>query len=207
MSTDHIAVAERALADCQARIALAEAQRVGQIAGDGDDYVTATTKIDRDVASLRAAAAAHRDRLVALRERERQAECGRQVERRKAGIAAIKKLLPARQAAAAKLDRAIAALREAYSELEIADRTVFTNWPPDVLPPAHRLSYLRMLNIESLSSMRKHRMSPGVVPALLEKPATLDLSAEAERRNAALIAELDESAAVSVAEQEAEAAA
>jgi hypothetical protein len=50
----------------------------------------------------------------------------------------------------------VRSVAETVAELSVADDAVFVAWP-DVLPPAHKLEYLRALRIEPLSAMRKHR--------------------------------------------------
>jgi hypothetical protein len=188
--SDEIAAAEAALADAEARIAQLEAERVAMLEQD-TDYVVTASKIAREIETLRETAEAHRARIAALAEKERKADRDERERQRVTAIAAIKRKLPARQAGAAKLDRALALVAEAVAELEAADKAVFANWP-DVLPPAHSLRYTSTLTGAALSTARVERpRGPGVIRALLEKMSTLDFAAEAAKCNTELVAELE----------------
>jgi hypothetical protein len=185
---DGIAAAERALAETEARIATLEAEWPAKIAEDGD-YVAAVTSLDRELATLRANATLHRERIMVLREKQKKVNRALREQQKVSGIAAVKKLLSARSAAAAKLDRALQGVAEAFAELEVADKAIFADWP-DVLMPARRLDYLSVLRLDALSSMRKQRpIAPGVIRQILEK-LPFDFGTEVDKRNDELIDEL-----------------
>ena len=182
------------LATTESEIVALRAERVAALR-DYED-VESIAAIDAKIDHKGRTASILRDRVAALQEAERAAERKAREAERKVAVKAITATLDARKQAAAKLDSAAALLTQAFAELVAADEAVFAGWP-DVMGPAHQFSYLRMLNIEAISNLRKQRaMTPGVIRHLVEK-APFDFAAEAEKRNAEFVAELQNAPASS----------
>jgi hypothetical protein len=185
---------EQSLEAAQAVLHQAEL-RLAQLAGErtaalqGDDYAAAVAKIEIEIGDLTASITAHRGRIAVLEERQRDDELAERGRMRIAGVAAVRKKLPARLAAAKRLDAAMAEVAAALAELERADGAVFASWP-DVLPPADRLRYLRITNLDSLSTVRKHRVGYGPVRELAMN-APYNIAEIVDSRNSELAAELE----------------
>jgi hypothetical protein len=122
--------------------------------------------------------------------KHRRLGLARREEEKAEFIGELKKALPRRQAAVARLDAALKGAAEAFKDLAAADEAVFANWP-DVMPPADRYSYLRAMRIEPLSSMRKQRpLMAGLIRELVNR-VPFDFAAEVEKRSRELVEELE----------------
>ena len=189
-SRDPAAALERATAQLtttEGEIAALQAERAAAVR-DYED-VEAVAAVDAKIDHKRRTAGILRDRITALQEAQREHDRRKLDDARQSAVKTIVTRLDARVQAATKLDRAGVLVAEALAELAAADEAVFAGWS-DLLPPAHRLTYLRMLNLDPISSQRKPRpMSPGVIRQLVEK-LPLNLAGEAEKRNAELVSEL-----------------
>jgi hypothetical protein len=190
MNIDHAIEAARAdLATTENRIAQLETACAEML--ERDDYVGAASKLAREIEAARTVEAAHRQRLVVLQARQQKVEHERREQERVSAISAIRKLLPARAAAAAKLDRALGAVSAAIAELEAADKAVFHGWSGG-LPPAHSLKFCSVVTAAPLSTTRREvPLAPGLLRNLLEKLPLWDFSGDAARANKELIDELE----------------
>jgi hypothetical protein len=185
---DSLEVARVALLQTEQRISDLEKSRAVKISDGEGDYLAEVDAIDRELFSLRANVGVHQDRIVAMQGRQRDRDRARRKQERSAAIARIEKLVGQRTEAGQRLDGALKQVAEAFAELSTADAAVFEDWP-DVLPPASRLGYLRALRIEPLSSMRKHRMTAGLIAELINR-GPFEIASEVEKRNGELVAEL-----------------
>ena len=124
-----------------------------------------------------------------MQRRQREQEHASREQQKSACISQVKQAVPRRQAAIERVDGLVKQLAEAVAALEAADEAVFSNWP-EVMPPAHRFSYLRAMRIEPLSSMRKQRMTAGLVRELVNR-GPFDFAAEIEKQSRELLEELE----------------
>jgi hypothetical protein len=183
-----VAAAERALADTAARIRELEAKREAKLA-EGGDYVAEVSGIDRDLRTLRDVEGAHRDKLKVLAGQSAKAARALEAQRRIAGIDVIKTRLSPRAAAAAEIDHIYELFVKAVGKLEAADKAIWEDWPPAIMP-AQRLKYLSIMNHRVLTSVRREQpMAAGIFQQLV-KLGPLNLAAEVEKRNSEFVTEL-----------------
>jgi hypothetical protein len=115
--------AEAALADTEAKIAELEAERSAKLLAP--NYAGEVDAIDRQIEAQRRAATIHCDRIATMAEKQRADERAR-LEREKADkIADMRKRLARRDTAAERLEAALLAVREAYTELNTIDEAIF----------------------------------------------------------------------------------
>jgi hypothetical protein len=131
--------AEAALLQTETKIADLERDRAAKLLED--NYAGGVEQIDRQIEAQQRAATVHRDRIAAM-VAKRHVEARARLERERAnGIVEIGKRLAHRDTAAQRLEVALKAVRDAYTELSAADAAAFTGWP-SVLPTSNSLSYL-----------------------------------------------------------------
>lgn len=197
---DSLRAAQQALAQAEDRIQHLAAERDRALAEAEGDYVAAVAKIDRELLSQQANAGVHRDRIVIMEQRSREAEQARREASKAAAIADRKKAVQPWRAAAARVDAAVAALAEAVAALDAADAAVFTGWP-DILPPQHHLSFLSVRTVDALSARRrKPPMMAGLIRELITRDP-IELARLVDNNAAELLQSL-EAAAVPVAPSE-----
>jgi hypothetical protein len=183
-----VTAAERALLETEQRIVELETAWKARIDQPDGDYVADTAKIEREIDNLRSAATVHRERIMAMRQRQNLIGRALREQLKQSAVAAIEKTLSVRLGAARKLDKALADVAEAYGELAKADAELFSGWP-DVLPPAHMLIYLRAMRIEALSINRKQKLVSGAVHQVIER-LPLQFAEQVAKDNADLLDEL-----------------
>lgn len=182
--------ARDALAQAEQRIAELEAERAQKLTDAEGDYLAEVAAIDQQIRSLQADATVHRDRIAAMEIKHQKQERARRADEKAAFVAELRKTLPRRQAAAARIDAALKEAVAAFADLAAADDAVFSNWPA-VMPRADRFGYLRAMRIEPLSSARKQRpIMAGLICELINR-APFDLATEVEKRGRELIEELE----------------
>jgi hypothetical protein len=184
---ESLSTAQAALLAVENRIKELAAERAAKL--EGDSYVDDVARIDRDIAILSQAIAAHQSRVEMLGRRQHEQAKLKVEQERLAAIERVKKALPRRHQAAIRLDAALVELNKAFALLEVADSDLFRDWS-DLLPPPHRLRYLSLLNLDCLSSVRKPRMSVGLVRELAGHSA-FNIATIAEGRNLELVTELE----------------
>jgi hypothetical protein len=113
-----------------------------------------------------------------------------QAAARAKAVEAITAKLYARRVAAQKLDHGLQAVQVALAGLDASEREVFSSWPQDLLGPVERVGFLHLGASDPLSTIRKQRVSPGVVRHLIER-GPYDFTAESERLNSELTAALN----------------
>jgi DNA repair exonuclease SbcCD ATPase subunit len=182
--------AQRAIEQAEERIAQLQVERATKIEEAGDDYVLHVSKIDREIASLRANVAVHRDRMSAM-QAKRQRQVRARLEREKIdGIADIRKRLTRRHEAARKLDAVLKQLTEAFAECVRADEEAFSNWAP-MVSPLGRLAHFRLEGLEPLSASRRPRPpSAGLVRSLAQHEP-FNFAVAIEGRNAEVVEMLE----------------
>jgi hypothetical protein len=122
--------ARQALSAAEARIAELEARRRDALA-DSDEDIGA---IDREIDEQRRAGRTFRDRLAVLQTKlAEEAEQSRQ-RAYEAGVAAIERLLPRREAAAKAVEEAIVALGSSVSKYDAVTETIRHEWPGNTVP-------------------------------------------------------------------------
>jgi hypothetical protein len=185
-----LTAARDALAQTEQRIVELDGERAQKLANADGDYLTEIAAIDAQILSQQAHATVHRDRIAAMAIRRAKQEREQREQERVAFVGELKKTVPRRHAAAARLDAALKEAAKAFEDLAAADEAIFKSWP-EVMPPADRFSYLRAMRIEALSSTRKHRpLSAGLVCELINR-GPFDFAAEVEKRGRELIEELE----------------
>ncbi len=203
MKTDPTAAleaAETAQKMAELRIGDLRIQRASVIESATGDYASQVAKLDNEIAAMANVAEAHRERIIHI---GHQIEAAAQQQRdaaKKAAIAGISKLVATRQSSAERLDTVLKQLLQALEAFDAAESALFSGWP-DVLPPAHKLGYLR-LHIDALSPARKQRMSAGLIRELAGH-VPYGLATMTAERNSELIAELESAPIPEVFESEA----
>lgn len=173
-------------------------QRSSAIENGADDFARRAAVCDAEIATQTAAAAALRERIDLIERHKAEAAQQQREQAKKAAVAEISKHVVARQSAAERLDTVLKQLLQALEAFDAAEQAVFADWP-DVLPPAHRFSYLR-LHLDALSTARKPRMGAGLIRELASH-VPYGLATMTAERNTELVAEL-EAAPVPVLETE-----
>jgi len=95
-----------ALAQAEQRIVELQAEREQKLIDAEGDYLEAIAGIDEQIRTLQASIVVHRDRIAALDVKRARQERKRREDERAAFIAEVKKLIPRRQASAARIDAA-----------------------------------------------------------------------------------------------------
>jgi hypothetical protein len=186
-----LATAQAALEQAQARAHKLTEERATLLAeGEGENYLSEAASLGHKIASARADADVHRERIVVLHQRVREQELHQREQRKAASIAEVRKALPRRKAAVERLDAALLEVSKAFSAIEMADTKIFADWP-DVMPPAHRLGYFQVTRLSPLSSMRKEQMLGGLVREIARRQP-FDLTAAVEKLDRELIEELEQ---------------
>ena len=129
-----------AMAAANSKIAELAAERALKLEQDGDP-VGEIQRIDTALTTHRNSIVICEARIKVMIERRRQ-EHRAEFERQKtAAIAQIAKHLQRREAAAAKIESALAEIKATYATLLEADRQAFNGWP-DVVRPSYDLHFL-----------------------------------------------------------------
>jgi hypothetical protein len=178
-----------ALAQAEQRIVELQAQREQKLIDAEGDYLEAIAGIDEQIRALQASVVVHRDRIAALDVKRARQERKRLADEKAAFIAEVKKLIPRRQASAAKIDAALKEIATAFAELESTDSAIFANWP-DVMPRADSLGYLKAMRIDVLSQSRKQRMMAGLVREIVNR-GPFNIAEDVEKRGRELVDELE----------------
>jgi hypothetical protein len=184
--------AHATLAQCEERISVLLAEREAKLLDSGTDWLSAIAAIDHELATLRASVVLHGERIAAMEQKQRSLDHVRRLQERAAAIAAIKKTLPARLAAAQRVDAAVKQLVDCIADLDAADEAIFgaKKWPAAVGVPVHQFWHLKSQHIGPLSLRRIHRMQSGLFREIASKFPFSIADAVAEKNNE-LIAELE----------------
>ena len=178
-----------ALTQAEQRIVELQAEREQKLIDAEGDYLEAIAAIDEQIRTLQASIVVHRDRIAALDIKRARLERKRRADEKAAFITEVKKLIPRRQASAARVDAALKEAASAFAELAATDEAIFMNWP-EVMPRIDSLGYLRAMRIDVLSPSRKQRMIAGIVREIVNR-GPFNIAEEVEKRGRELVAQLD----------------
>ncbi|MGA7714481.1 hypothetical protein [Bradyrhizobium sp.] len=178
-----------AVAQAEQRIVELQADREQKLIDAEGDYLEAIAAIDEQIRTLQASVVVHRDRIAAQAVKRARQERKRLEDEKTAFIAEVKKLIPRRQASAARIDAASKEAASAFAELAATDDAIFLNWP-EVMPRIDSLGYLRAMRIDVLSPSRKQKMMAGLVREIVNR-GPFNIAEEVEKRGRELVNELD----------------
>jgi hypothetical protein len=167
---------------------LAEARQRALLLTDG---LAEVRRLDDQIADAEASITAMTERVKLLELEVSKIEAVQHERRRLAAVAEVKTRLAERVSAAQRLDEVLAQLLPAFADLERIDDALFADWAVE-LPKAETLRFLRLMNLESLSTHRRQRMVVGVIRDAVGR-GPYNFAAEAEKRNSELAAAIEAS--------------